>query len=154
VTARTGLQKFHHVSGSSEKRYILESPSGGVALLDYDNDGWLDIYLVNGSTLPALAGRRPPARPSSQQSRRNIHRRHHEPGPNERWGFGGPVTMTRRLGRYLRPNFGKNRLYTTIETVRLPIAEAWRSHRQLVYGALSETTTVIAISTLRCRCVV
>src|SRR5262249_43298710 len=49
VTARAGLQKFRHVSGVTDKRYILESPSGGVALFDYDNDGWLDIYLVNGS---------------------------------------------------------------------------------------------------------
>src|SRR5215470_18304880 len=40
VTARAGLQKFRHVSGVADKRYILESPSGGVALLDYDNDGW------------------------------------------------------------------------------------------------------------------
>src|SRR5687767_14805929 len=48
VTARAGLQKFRHVSGVADKRYILESPSGGVALFDYDNDGWLDIYLVNG----------------------------------------------------------------------------------------------------------
>src|SRR5262245_834111 len=34
ITARAGLQKFRHVSGVADKRYILESPSGGVALFD------------------------------------------------------------------------------------------------------------------------
>jgi hypothetical protein len=42
---------FEHVNGSPEKNYIFEAKGGGVCLLDYDNDGWLDIYFVNGSTL-------------------------------------------------------------------------------------------------------
>ncbi len=41
---------FEHTS-SMEKKYILESMSGGVALFDYDNDGWLDIYLLNSCTV-------------------------------------------------------------------------------------------------------
>ena len=41
---------FKHVS-SPEKKYIVESMSGGVALFDYDNDGDLDIYLVNSLTV-------------------------------------------------------------------------------------------------------
>ena len=41
------------VSGSEEKPYILESMTGGVAFVDYDDDGWIDIYLVNGGTLDA-----------------------------------------------------------------------------------------------------
>ena len=41
------------VSGSAEKPYILESMAGGVAFVDYDDDGWIDIYLVNGGTLDA-----------------------------------------------------------------------------------------------------
>jgi len=49
VTAQSGVN-FVHVS-SPEKRYIVESMSGGVALLDYDNDGRLDIYLVNSLTV-------------------------------------------------------------------------------------------------------
>ena|SRR5437879_4200662 len=47
VTRRSGIDKFHHRSGSSEKSTILDAPGSGVALLDYDNDGWLDIYFVN-----------------------------------------------------------------------------------------------------------
>ena len=48
--AEAGIE-FHFVSGSPEKPFIIESISGGVALFDYDNDGWLDVYLVNGNTL-------------------------------------------------------------------------------------------------------
>src|SRR4051812_42617351 len=45
---------FHLTCGGPEKRYIMESMCGGVAVLDYDNDGWLDILLVDGSTLKDL----------------------------------------------------------------------------------------------------
>src|SRR5437667_9147384 len=49
ITDQSGI-KFRHVS-SPEKKYIVESMSGGVALFDYDNDGYLDIYLVNSLTV-------------------------------------------------------------------------------------------------------
>ena len=62
ITHAAGLDKFHHVSGTREKATILETPGSGVALLDYDNDGWLDIYLVNGSTFAALNGKEAPPR--------------------------------------------------------------------------------------------
>ena len=47
------------MSGDIAKNYIIEATGSGVALWDYDNDGWLDVYLVNGSTWAALAGREP-----------------------------------------------------------------------------------------------
>jgi len=43
---------FKHWSGASPEKYVLETMGSGVALLDYNNDGWLDIYLVNGGTVP------------------------------------------------------------------------------------------------------
>jgi hypothetical protein len=49
ITAPAGIS-FKHVA-SPEKRYIVESMSGGVALFDYDNDGDLDIYFVNSLTV-------------------------------------------------------------------------------------------------------
>ncbi|MCA1565316.1 MAG: CRTAC1 family protein [Acidobacteria bacterium] len=52
VTEQAGIT-FKHVS-TPEKRYIVESMSGGVALLDYDNDGHLDIYFVNSLTVDLL----------------------------------------------------------------------------------------------------
>lgn len=48
ISEKAGIT-FKHVS-SPEKKYIVESMSGGVALLDYDNDDYLDIYLVNSLT--------------------------------------------------------------------------------------------------------
>src|SRR5439155_40724 len=59
VTRAAGLASFRHVSGDIAKNYIIEATGSGVALWDYDNDGWLDVYLVNGSTWAALAGREP-----------------------------------------------------------------------------------------------
>jgi hypothetical protein len=57
ITASTGI-KFEHLS-SPEQRYIVESMGGGVALLDYDGDGWLDIYFTNAPSVGmALEGKK------------------------------------------------------------------------------------------------
>jgi hypothetical protein len=57
ITASTGI-RFEHLS-SPEARYIVESMGGGVALLDYDGDGWLDIYFTNApSVAMALEGKK------------------------------------------------------------------------------------------------
>ena len=56
VTASTGIH-FQHLS-SSDQRYIVESMSGGVALIDYDGDGWLDIFFTNAPSVQmALDGK-------------------------------------------------------------------------------------------------
>jgi hypothetical protein len=49
ITGPAGIN-FKHVM-SPEKKYIAESMSGGVALFDYDNDGYLDIFFVNSLTV-------------------------------------------------------------------------------------------------------
>lgn len=49
ITEKAGI-KFKHLS-SPEKKYIVESMSGGVALFDYDGDGYLDLYFVNSLTV-------------------------------------------------------------------------------------------------------
>src|ERR1051325_629322 len=49
ITEAAGV-KFLHVA-SPEKKYIVESMSGGVAMIDYDNDGRLDLYFVNSLTV-------------------------------------------------------------------------------------------------------
>ena len=38
---------FVHTAGNSPEKYLPESTGAGCAFLDYDNDGWMDIYLVN-----------------------------------------------------------------------------------------------------------
>ena len=83
------------------------------ALFDYDNDGWLDIFLVNGSSLdPAVRDRRPDELSVSQQSRRNVHRRHAEGRPDSfRLGAGllrGRLRQ-RRLRRSVRQLLGTER---------------------------------------------
>jgi hypothetical protein len=49
ITASTGIH-FDHNS-SPEQKFIVESMSGGVALIDYDRDGWPDIYFTNAQTV-------------------------------------------------------------------------------------------------------
>jgi enediyne biosynthesis protein E4 len=61
VSNTSGIH-FQHVGGSKEKRYIFDTMSGGVVLFDYDNDGLIDVYLVNGSTLEILEGKAAPVR--------------------------------------------------------------------------------------------
>src|SRR5215470_6790185 len=116
VTKEAGLTKFHHRSGTPEKRTIIETPGSGVALLDYDNDGWLDIYLLNGSTFAALKGQGPAPRAML------FHNNHdgtfsdvtEKAGvANQRWGFGVAVGDYDNDGwpdLYVS-NYGKNRLY-------------------------------------------
>ena len=60
VTRAAGLN-FHLTCGGAQKLYIMESMCGGIAVIDYDNDGWPDIFFVNGSTLEALKGNDGPA---------------------------------------------------------------------------------------------
>ncbi|MBA0085316.1 MAG: CRTAC1 family protein [Acidobacteria bacterium Pan2503] len=116
VTKQAGLDSFRHRSGTPEKATILEMPGSGVALLDYDNDGWLDIYLLNGSTLAALKGKEPAPRAML------LHNNHNgtftdvtdKAGvANERWGFGVAVGDYDNDGwpDIYVANYGKNRLF-------------------------------------------
>jgi hypothetical protein len=58
--ARAGLNSPTIIGQVHQKKYILETMGGGIALFDYDSDGWLDIFLVNGSRLEGFpAGQEP-----------------------------------------------------------------------------------------------
>src|SRR4051812_17579420 len=50
VTKATGIS-FVHTDGSSGNRYIVETVASGLALFDYNNDGYVDIYFLNGAPL-------------------------------------------------------------------------------------------------------
>jgi hypothetical protein len=51
VAEKAGLTMTTVFGGVDTKKYIIETTGTGIAILDYDNDGWPDIFLVNGTTL-------------------------------------------------------------------------------------------------------
>jgi enediyne biosynthesis protein E4 len=50
ITEGSGVN-FHYVSSHTAKKYLIETMGSGVALFDYDNDGRLDIFLINGAPI-------------------------------------------------------------------------------------------------------
>ncbi|MBC8236431.1 VCBS repeat-containing protein, partial [bacterium] len=59
VTSQSGI-RFQHEDGRSGNRYFLETLGAGAAWFDYDKDGYLDIYFVNGADLPGMSSPVPP----------------------------------------------------------------------------------------------
>jgi hypothetical protein len=116
VAAAAGLTGWHHTAGTPAKQLILEAKGPGLCLLDYDNDGWLDIYFVNGSTYDALEGKAIP--PHAALFRNNHDGTFTEVTnsagvANDRWGYGCAVGDYDNDGwpdLYVTNN-GKNRLY-------------------------------------------
>ncbi len=116
ITKQAGLSGWRHKMGSPEKNFIVETNGSGVCLLDYDNDGWLDIYLVNGSTFDALDGKEEPPHAAL------FHNNHDGTFTNvaipagvanDRWGYGCSVADYDNDGwpDLFVGNYGKNRLY-------------------------------------------
>ena len=116
ITKEAGLAGWVHKMGSPAKNFIIETNGSGVCLIDYDNDGWLDIYLVNGATFDSLDGKEPPPHAAL------FHNNHDgtftdvtekAKVANDRWGYGCSVADYNNDGwpdLYVG-NYGKNRLY-------------------------------------------
>src|SRR5580704_2937902 len=116
IAEQAGLARWRNVTGTPQKNVIVEAKGSGVALLDYDNDGWLDIYLVNGSTFDAQTGKATPTHAAL------FHNNHDgtftdvagKAGvTNDRWGLGVAVGDFDNDGwpdLYVT-NLGTNRLY-------------------------------------------
>jgi hypothetical protein len=51
MAEKAGLTAINIFGGIATKKYIIETTGTGVAIFDYDNDGWPDIFVVNGTTL-------------------------------------------------------------------------------------------------------
>jgi len=116
ITKKAGLAGWSHKMGTPAKKYIIEADGSGVALIDTSNDGWLDIYLVNGSTFDALDGKETPPHAAL------FHNNHDgtftdvtaKAGvANDRWCFGVTVGDYDNDGwpDIFVANWGKNRLY-------------------------------------------
>jgi hypothetical protein len=116
ITEKAGLSGWIHKMGVPQKQFIVETNGSGVGLIDYDNDGWLDIYLVNGSTFDALDGKETPPHAAL------FHNNHDgtftdvaaKAGvTNDRWGYGVSVADFDNDGwpDIYVGNYGKNRLY-------------------------------------------
>src|SRR6266567_3867439 len=69
VAQKAGLSASVIFGGETTKKYIIETTGTGVAIFDYDNDGWLDIFVVNGTTLDPL----PPGKAPTSHLYRNNH---------------------------------------------------------------------------------
>ncbi|MFC5861327.1 CRTAC1 family protein [Acidicapsa dinghuensis] len=116
ISKESGLASWTHTMGRTDKQFIIDADGSGVGLIDYDNDGWLDIYLVNGSTFEALDGKTTPPHAAL------FHNNHDgtftdvaaKAGvTNDRWGYGVAIGDFDNDGwpDIAVTNWGKNRLY-------------------------------------------
>jgi len=105
VVSKTGI-KFVHVA-APEKKYIVESMSGGVLLVDYDRDGWQDIYFTNAPTVEMFS--------KGEKARSALYRNNHDgtfADVTEKSGTGYPgFAMGGAVGDY--NNDGWPDLYVT-----------------------------------------
>ncbi len=117
VTLKAGINA-RIVSGGTEKKYVLEVNGSGACWFDYNNDGFMDLYLVNGSTLAELQGKKPTSAHRNYLYRNNgdgtftdVTEAAHVPGAG--WGFGCVAADYDNDGNadLFVTNFGPNVLY-------------------------------------------
>ena len=70
IAEKAGLNMITVFGGKDTKKYIIETTGTGVAIFDYDNDGWPDIFLVNGTTLEGF--------PAGQAPTSHLYRNNHD----------------------------------------------------------------------------
>ncbi len=70
IAQKAGLSMMNVFGGVSSKKYIIETTGTGVAIFDYDNDGWPDIFFVNGTTLEGF--------PAGQGPTNHLYRNNHD----------------------------------------------------------------------------
>ena len=97
IAAQAGLTAANVFGGVETKKYIIETTGTGVAVFDYDNDGWPDIFLVNGTTLEGF--------PAGKAPTNHLYRNNHDGTFTDvtvKAGLGGHGLGPGRLRRRLR----------------------------------------------------
>src|SRR5215472_544079 len=118
IAQKAGLTASNVFGGVHSSTYILESTGTGVAIFDYDNDGWPDIFFVNGTTLDTS--------PAAGQTTNHLYRNNHDGTFSDvtekagllgtGWGQGvcvGDYDNDGWLDLYVT-YYGKNRLYHNV----------------------------------------
>jgi len=115
VAGEAGLRAVTTFGGRERNKYLLETTGTGVALFDYDGDGWLDLFLVNGTTLEGF--------PRGEEPRSHLYRNRGDGTFEDRtppairdnvgWGQGACVGDYDNDGRddLFVTYYGQNRLY-------------------------------------------
>ncbi len=127
VAEKAGLTMTTVFGGKDSKKYIIETTGTGVAIFDYDNDGWPDIFLVNGTTLEGF--------PAATAPTNHLYRNNHNGTFTDvtakaglmatGWGQGvcaGDYDNDGWEDLYVT-YYGKNRLYHNQEGVFTEVAE-------------------------------
>jgi hypothetical protein len=130
IAQKAGLTMMNVFGGVSSKKYIIETTGTGVAIFDYDNDGWPDIFFVNGTTLEGF--------PPGQDPTNHLYRNNHDGTFTDVTVQAGLVTTGWGqgvcVGDYDNDGwedlyvtyFGKNRLYHNQSGVFSEVAEKTR----------------------------
>ena len=118
VASEAGLAGFQQVSGSLEKPFLIEAIGGGLALLDFDQDGDMDVYFTNGSSFDGFEqGQEPSDALYENDGRGNFRDVTAASGLGDReWGQGVRVVDYNADGfpdLYVT-NFGPNVLYRNL----------------------------------------
>jgi enediyne biosynthesis protein E4 len=126
VAEKSGLTMTNTFGGKNTKKYIIETTGTGVAIFDYDNDGWPDIFLVNGTTLEG----------SDKSATNHLYRNNHDgtfTDVTKPAGLAGPAGWGQGAcaGDYDNDGwedlyvtyYGKNRLYHNNKGVFTEVAE-------------------------------
>ncbi len=127
IAEKAGLTAVNVFGGVETKKYIIETTGTGVAIFDYDNDGWPDIFIVNGTTLEGF--------PSDQAPTNHLYHNNHDGTFTDvtvkaglvatGWGQGvcvGDYDNDGWLDLYVT-YYGKNRLYHNDHGVFTEVAE-------------------------------